>query len=345
MCIWTRGSVCEDDSVRRTNSPGLTASTRAQKRFTARDAVGVALLVAFVAMATILPSMSASKSVALYTPQTTAHASASAPAFGLADFTAGWDQVVPYGNTTCLNGTPVLDIKKANPTLKDVDIRRILFNWTFVENGENVSVIGAQPTHVWKYVGEYFVNLTATDQRTDEVARDTLIVKVIVKANAGQDRLFMEGNATASHVELNASLSASNYNITSYLWTWIYDGKDYVNTNVSFYFNFTKHGTYEIFLNVTDEAGNWAQDSVVVKVLRKPTFLTEHWLGLLVGVPAAIIAILWFVSKMRRDHALVTKTDIEKMRLKSKDLRKQWKIFRSNRLGFVGLIILFIFAS
>jgi len=304
--------------------------------------LGVMILAAFVAVATIIPFVSILHPVSQLAPESVA---TSAATLALDRIDAGWDQIVPYGNSTCLNGTNVFDIKRHNPDLGQVDIRNMLFNWTFVENGKNVSKLGAQPTYTWRYVGEYVVNLEATDFRTDEVASDTLVVKVIVKADAGRDRLFTEGNASASHVQLDASNSASNYNITGYSWTWIYQGKNYVNSNSSFYFDFTEHGTYEVFLNVTDENGSWAQDSVVIKVLRKPTFFTEHWIGLLFWIPIAFISVLWFVSKMRRDHALVTKTDIEKMKLKSRDLRKQWKIFKGNRLGIAGLVILFIFAG
>ena len=326
----------------RKSPSGATGNMRFVRKSAPTRLLRMTLLVALLAIVTIVPALSITQPSAQL-PQELMRATTSSAAFDTIN--AGWDQVVPYGNKTCVNGSAVFSIRAHNPTLDSRDIRNMLFNWTFEENGVNVSLLGSQPERLWNFIGVYEVTLTATDTRTDEVAIDTLIVRVVVDADAGRDRIFTAGNETASHVELNASLSASNYNITSYHWTWEYRGQQYVNTNVSFFFDFKAPGTYEVFLNVTDEMNNSAEDSVVIRVLHEPTFFTEHWLGLLVGIPALIIIVLWLVTKMRRDHALVTKTDIEKIKLKSKDLRKQWQIYKSNRLGLAGLIILFIFAG
>ena len=66
-------------------------------------------------------------------------------------------------------------------------------------------------------------------------------------------------------------------------------------------------------------------------------------LGLLALI--ALILVLLLFRKWHRDRALLTSTDKEKLALRLKEIKATWKLFRSNRLGFVGFIILIVYIA
>jgi peptide/nickel transport system permease protein len=65
------------------------------------------------------------------------------------------------------------------------------------------------------------------------------------------------------------------------------------------------------------------------------------WLGLLV-IPALALA-AFLLRKWHRDNTLLTSTDREKLALRLKEFKATWKLFRGNKLGFAGLIILTVY--
>ena len=79
-------------------------------------------------------------------------------------------------------------------------------------------------------------------------------------AFAGPDRVIdQHGNAT-----LDASASMDNIAITNYTWTFTYDGTERVLAGSVVTFKFSIVGTYNVTLNVSDVAGNWATDTLQV---------------------------------------------------------------------------------
>jgi len=245
------------------------------------------------------------------------------------------DSVVMVGSYKNLTGDWALNASSSKSDLQsDLD-----YKWTFFDK-VNVTILAVKgDDYVWNHEGIFLVTLNATDNAGFS-SFDHITVKVIPKAKAGTSREFMEGS-NKSLVSLNASACRSSGNITNYTWTVInYENKDWTLYGNVTVFNFTRPGMYQVMLTITDDLGYTSSDNMTVHVLRKPTFYEKHWIFLFIDIPMILIASVWCVAKFRRDKALVTPTDVEKAKLQMKNLRKTWKIFRANRLGFAGFVIL-----
>jgi peptide/nickel transport system permease protein len=94
---------------------------------------------------------------------------------------------------------------------------------------------------------------------------------------------------------------------------------------------------------VTDSSGLTNDTIVSVRVSKIPTWLDKNWLNLLIVVGIVGFAIYSVMSKFRRDKMLITDSDREKLHLRITEAKKTWKIFRSNKIGFTGLIVLVTF--
>lgn len=81
-------------------------------------------------------------------------------------------------------------------------------------------------------------------------------------ANAGLDRTVNEDDVTT----LNGTASADNVAVAAYTWTFM-DVTAKTLTGETPAYTFSNPGDYTITLNVTDAAGNWAIDTVVITVL------------------------------------------------------------------------------
>jgi peptide/nickel transport system permease protein len=235
-------------------------------------------------------------------------------------------------------GVPVNLIANASGTIQLVTTMNV--TWSFTD-GEAKSRYGWNVNYTFSQTGYYNVTVVAVDSM-NETATDTLLVKVVPKADAGTNRRVNVGTPQ-TNITLSASGSTSNPSIVSYLWTFKYGNQDYTRDTENFTFNFTRKGTYNISLAVTDANGMVGFDYVTVTVLGKPNWFLEHWIFTFIGLPIiAVVAILLF-RKWRKGAGLITPTDVEKTKLHYKVLRKNWKVFRQNRLGLAGLIVLLIF--
>jgi PKD repeat protein len=83
-----------------------------------------------------------------------------------------------------------------------------------------------------------------------------------VGADAGSDRTVNEDVSTT----LDGSAFTGNVGITGYTWTFT-DVTVKTLTGDKPAYMFSNPGVYTITLNVTDAAGNWATDTVVITVL------------------------------------------------------------------------------
>jgi PKD repeat protein len=139
----------------------------------------------------------------------------------------------------------------------------INFTWQFMD-GVLVTLFGIQPTYRFDYPGIFFVTLSVTDAAgnwgTDTM---TVTVKDITApvANAGRDLIIDEKTS----LMFNGSGSSDNVGVVNYTWTFS-DG-----VPVSLYgprptYRFDNPGIFVVTLNVTDAAGNWKTDSLIVKV-------------------------------------------------------------------------------
>jgi PKD repeat protein len=80
-------------------------------------------------------------------------------------------------------------------------------------------------------------------------------------ADAGSDQLISAGEA----IIFDGSNSSDNVDITTYIWTF-YDETWHTLTGVQATHNFRNPGEYHVTLNVTDVAGLWATDSLIVTI-------------------------------------------------------------------------------
>ncbi len=110
-------------------------------------------------------------------------------------------------------------------------------------------------------------------------------------ADAGPDQMVSVG----ASVTFDGSGSLSGEPITSYTWTFTYNGSEFVLTGESPSFCFWTEGTYVVVLNVTAESGDYDLDSVTVTVSTEaiPEFPT-------VLVPVLAIVALFVVIRARR---------------------------------------------
>ena len=166
---------------------------------------------------------------------------------------AGPDQVVDEGTTVTFDGSGSMDnIGIANWT------------WTFFD-GESITLSGSRPEYLFNDPGIFIVTLNVTDA-TGNWNEDTMNVTVIditpPVADAGPDMIVNEGSV----VVFNGSGSSDNAGIAT--WTWTFnDGVE----NITLYGSTPSHafnvvGIYEVTLNVTDAAGHWATDMMIVTV-------------------------------------------------------------------------------
>jgi len=84
-------------------------------------------------------------------------------------------------------------------------------------------------------------------------------------------------------------------------------------------------------------------DHVIVTIVAKPSWFVTHWVFTFICVPVIAIAAFLVFRKWRKGSGIITPTDIEKARLQFKVFKKNWSVFRQNRLGFGGLIVLMMF--
>jgi peptide/nickel transport system permease protein len=240
--------------------------------------------------------------------------------------------IVPWDNSKDIEGNPALEAEK---------VPGLTYTWTFDDNGTQV-LTSANPTYTWSNLGTFPVTLTVSSY-TGETWIENITVRVIPDADGGASRVIWEDDLDNLTVTLNASRSGSEFTPLAYEWSFKYGGTDYAYSTESFTFRFEKAGRYTVKLKVTDAMSNVAYDNVTVHIKRLPYFYEEHWMFVFIELPLVAIAIAWVAFKYRRDRALFTATDREKLRLQVKEFKITWRIFKANRLGFAGLVILIIF--
>jgi len=164
---------------------------------------------------------------------------------------AGPDRIVDQGEEIQLEGSQSTD---------DVGI----VNWTWTVDGGHVQE-GEEITISFLEAGTYHVTLVVEDVAGND-ASDTVLVTVNditpPSALAGEDVV----TNVDTKVVLNGSSSSDDVGITSWIWTFTYDGADKRFEGETTEFEFRMAGTYEVTLTVTDGAGNEAEDVLVVKV-------------------------------------------------------------------------------
>jgi len=299
--------------------------------FAARARLGSALMLA-IALTMVLGA-------ALAGPNGGAARSASSAAMvPIALLPLDYDVVIVQCNESkAINGSVVLDARNST------GIGILDYRWTLYYN-ESLSVnkTGVSPTFVWNRTGTWAVTLNVSERVSGLWSTDSMTVRVVPNANGGPDRVIWEDDTGNLTVPLNATRSNSDKGIVEYVWTFNYSGEEHTLEGPLQQFTFSKPGRYNVLLKVTDGAGYIGYDNISIHIKRLPYFYEKHWIFVFIELPIIAIAAITLVRKYRRDKMLITPTDIDKARLQMLNMKKTWKIFRSNKTGMLGLIVLLV---
>lgn len=247
---------------------------------------------------------------------------------------AGEDFTTYVGMTTVLNGSASLD-----------DVTIASYVWTFEDDGTR-TLTGAVVTYVFTVPGVYDVTLNVTDL---EGNWDTDTVTVTVLIDTTPPVVFPGYNITSYAGRPMVFDGSRSYDretgIVNYTWNFTYAGQEVRLYGPVASFTFVQTGDYLVTLTVTNGAGMTASGSLTITIEKRPTWLLAYSKGLTVGLVVLGIVSVWAYRKWQRDHTLLTKSDKEKLQLKWKDAKRIWRLFRGNRLGFSGFLILCVFGA
>ena len=180
---------------------------------------------------------------------------------------AGQDRSVDQHENLTLNGSLSYD----NVGLVDC-------SWSFDDGGLQ-TLNGITPWYVFDNAGTFNITLNVTDDagkwHTDNM---TVTVNDITDpvANAGDDIAIDQGDTTT----FNGSPSIDNVGIVNYTWNFTYGGSAYTLYGKTAAFTFNISGRYNITLTITDDAGNSAKDTLIVRVIEIPAVVVT---GLTLG--------------------------------------------------------------
>jgi PKD repeat protein len=165
---------------------------------------------------------------------------------------AGSDQTVDEDSVVTFDGSASTDENGI-----------VTYTWTFTDVTPQ-TLSGKNPTYTFTTPGTYIVTLEVADAAGNTATHTvTITVHDITNpvANAGSDRTVNEDVPTT----LDGSASSDNLEVTAYTWTFT-DGTVKTLTGEKPSYTFKDPGVYTITLNVTDAAGNWATDTIVITV-------------------------------------------------------------------------------
>jgi len=166
------------------------------------------------------------------------------------------DIVIDEGMKVLFNGTGSFD-----PESGVIDA----YTWCFDYNGSTLSLSGELANHTFRIPGSYVVFLNVTDiaGNYDEDFFNVTVNDITVPfAEPGVD-ITIDQHET---VHFNASASYDNVGITDFNWKFVYNGTTEILYGKVANFTFDLAGTYEVILNVSDEAGNWHASEMTLTV-------------------------------------------------------------------------------
>jgi peptide/nickel transport system permease protein len=217
------------------------------------------------------------------------------------------------------------------------------YTWT-ISNGTVTILYGMVVTYEFTATGIYNITLNVTDSNGFS-SEDTVVTTVTAdteppRAVAGYNRRIDVG----SRLALNGSSSTDNTGrILKYSWSYTYKGVpvELDGSYVTIWLNST--GDYLITLTVTDPSGLTNSTTVTIHVSTPPTWLERNLVGVILIVLVISLIAALLARKLYRDHAVVTPTDIEKLRLTAASGLRVARQFSRNSAGVVGLAILIVF--
>ncbi|SDE76891.1 PKD repeat-containing protein [Pricia antarctica] len=163
------------------------------------------------------------------------------------------------------NGDAPLKVSfKGNNSSDDLGIKNYV--WDFRDGSTSTE---ANPTHTFEKTGTLQVRLTITDNQGASHT-DTVTITINEKEENKEPNALVSANPTAGEATLAVQFKGSNSNddtkIEKYFWDFK-DGSTTTNANPSH--SFSKAGTYEVELSVTDDEGLTDTETVTIKVSEK----------------------------------------------------------------------------
>jgi len=197
---------------------------------------------------------------------------------------AGADQTVDEDTVVTFDGSASWDNDPAGITS---------YTWTFVDETPQ-TLEGKVTTYTFATPGVYIVTLNVTDA----VGRwdiDMVVITVVDVTDAVADAGSDQTVDAYTVVSFDASASTDNVGIESYVWTFMENDTLRTLTGANPNYIFVDSDNYTVTLKVTDAAGNWATDTVVITVLEAPieggTAFVPTWVVGAVVVAAIAIAL------------------------------------------------------
>ncbi len=166
---------------------------------------------------------------------------------------------LPADHHACVGEPTRLNVTASDP---DDDLATLMWEWRLGD--ERISVERGPITHTFEDPGLYDVTVLVWDDFGNQVTGEftvTVIDDRAPRCDAGPD-VSIKVNGT---VRFNGSRSRDNIGITSWTWSFVYNGSLVVLTGPEPEFTFRSAGSYVVGLKVSDEAGN--EDSDTTKVL------------------------------------------------------------------------------
>jgi len=148
----------------------------------------------------------------------------------------------------------------------------IKYMWTITNSQWSIHLYGMTPSLLFDEAGEYTVTLNVTDAEGNWDT-DTLNVTVLnitlPTADAGPDITINQSETVEFFFHQH---SFDNVGIENWTWTFEYNGTEHTLSHSIIMsslplFKFDIPGIYTVTMNVTDEAGNWATDTLNITVL------------------------------------------------------------------------------
>ena len=244
---------------------------------------------------------------------------------------AGINRTVYTGEIVVLNGSASSD-----------DVGVLDYTWTLFDNGTEQTLVGEMVDYVFWTPGTFNVTLNVTDA---DGHWDTDTIVLVVEEDTTPP-VIVYGNTTifvGTIAQLNASLSTDNARIVNYTWTFEYDDEIVNLYGVVAEYRFDITGTYEVQLVVTDASGLSTNATVIVTVVGRPAQSLGNWYGLVFTALIVLAVVALVLRKLRKDKALLTSSDMEKIHLRIGSIKKTWKQYRTRLGGMFGLYLLIFF--
>ncbi len=167
---------------------------------------------------------------------------------------AGAYDTVAQGDTVTLDGSSSTD----NGVI-------VSYTWTFEHGGGTVTLDGKTASFVFEEAGEFIVTLTVTDAggNTDQ-DEATVTVRDVTPPLVPEidDRTIDQGSV----LSVQMTGATDNVGVTSYAWSFVYEGNPLERAGDTLSHTFHVPGVYEITLTVGDAEGNSASETFTVTV-------------------------------------------------------------------------------